>query len=576
MNENKINFSPLYKLSCLNCPFIPKIKLNSKQHSINIECHNNLKIDSSSNIISAHINDKIPLKDYLLKIQENEQKHCRFCEKNDSLDTFYYCIICDNYICEKCLTENHLNEKSGHPVLKLNCINTSCIIHYKNNKYYCKNCARNICEYCLKISKNHKNHEIINFENIKIDDNYLKDINKEIDNEEKNTKNLFDFFNDYTKLTEKKLIEYSNLRKDEIELKKNIVNTYENNKNNYNSIENLKKLKFDYFQINEDKMHDLDEKEINLNKLKNFKNLIEELIFFEENKMNKIEGKANEKNKDDINNKEIILLNKELKCIKYEIVNKIDEFKNPVDKVVYLKWDKILFAFNNRMLVIYNINKFNNLFEKLCELNLSNYKPSNVKNNNFGGAWSIYTGFGWGWNSNFKSFKGIYQLKNENLLVSMNDSHFILNVDYKTKNFSLVQLFNINMSLRINNPFFSNLSPNLIDYNDIFPTNKNEENINNYNLYNNNWNFNHNNNIKQTIPSNIIDNNLQKNNGFTFNNKTQNTIQSNNNISLNNPNQDKNQNLKNIWSFNINNKDKNTNTNINNVNQDKNKNLNNN
>ena len=344
---------------------------------------------------------------------------------------------------------------------------------------------------------------------------------------------------------------------------------------------NLKKLKFDYFQINEEKAGGADEKEMNLNKLKNFKNLLEELILFEESKMNKRAEKeekaekkemeekgekAKEKNNNDLNNKEKIMLNKELKCTKYEIISKIDGFKNPVDLVVYLKGDKILFAFNNRILVIYDINKFNKKFEKLCELNLFNYKLSNFKNNSYGSSWSTSTfsgwGGGWGWNSNFKSFKGIYQLKNENLLVSMNDSHFILSVDYKENTFSVVQEFNINMSLRKNNPLFSNLPPDPNNYNDIFPSNKNEENNYNNNLYNNNWNFNF--NINQTMPSNIMNNNLQKNNGFTSYN-----------INQNNPNKKNYNNLNSIWNFNINNTNKN-NINLNNGKQDKNNNLNNN
>ena len=65
-NENKINdFISDENLTCLDCPYIPSIKMNSNQHSINIECQNNIKITSDG--ISGHFHDKILLKDYLKK-----------------------------------------------------------------------------------------------------------------------------------------------------------------------------------------------------------------------------------------------------------------------------------------------------------------------------------------------------------------------------------------------------------------------------------------------------------------------------------------------------------------------------
>ena len=58
INLNKINdFHTEELLTCLDCPYIPSIKLNSNLHSINIECQNNIKIEADS--VSGHFHNKI-------------------------------------------------------------------------------------------------------------------------------------------------------------------------------------------------------------------------------------------------------------------------------------------------------------------------------------------------------------------------------------------------------------------------------------------------------------------------------------------------------------------------------------
>ena len=72
---------------------------------------------------------------------------------------------------------------------------------------------------------------------------------------------------------QEKFDDYIQLRSDEIDLKRNILNNYDKYKNNYNSIMNVKKLKYDYFKINIEKEEEKEEdKETkNINKLKNLK-----------------------------------------------------------------------------------------------------------------------------------------------------------------------------------------------------------------------------------------------------------------------------------------------------------------
>ena len=74
INENRINISPSSEiLTCMDCPYIPSIKLNTNQHSINVECQNKIKISSEGDAVSGHFHNKILLNDYLKKIRKNYQ-----------------------------------------------------------------------------------------------------------------------------------------------------------------------------------------------------------------------------------------------------------------------------------------------------------------------------------------------------------------------------------------------------------------------------------------------------------------------------------------------------------------------
>ena len=526
INENKINInSDSEMLTCLDCPYIPSIKININQHSINVECQNNIKI-SANNDISGHFHHKILLNDYLTNIKNNfgnNKKKCSFCNNIIKIDNIYYCSFCKDFICSECINNMHLDQKRDHPALKLDLINTYCCIHNKMNKFYCKNCFKNICDFCLKYNNIHNSHEIIKFDDILVDDKYLKEIDKEINNEEKELNIITKKFGQYINFVQKKFNEYIQLRNDEIDLKRNILYNYDKYKNNYNSIMNVKKLKFDYFKVNLDNEKGEDK---NLNKLKNFKKLLNELIIYEEtlfeqkNKKQDIKsGNNNQKDNNDIKNlkeKENSKHFKEnflLKSPKYEVVNKINTKQADAEIIVTLKNNKLLIAYTNRDLIIYGKNDLKNILEELCKVNLSSTKINNIR-------------------SNIINFKGIYQLKNENILISMSGlSNFILNVNYNTKTFTVVQEFMISRGLRLNNPLFSNLPIDPYNYDDVIPAiPKKGGIINNNNQMNNNLDdINNNLNINNLINNKTNDGNIKINEG-------QNNVNNNNNLNNNNPN----------------------------------------
>ena len=443
------------------------------------------------------------------------------CKRSIKIENIYYCSFCKAFICQSCINGKHSEEKNDHPTLKFELINIYCCIHKKKNRSYCKNCFKNICEDCLKYNK-HNNHDIINLDEILIDDEYLKKINEEIINEENEVKIISKKFDNYMDFIQKKFDDYIQLRNDEINLKKNIIYNYNKYKNNYNSIMNVKKIKFDYFKFYLDKE---EKNNKNKNKLKNFKKLINELILYEQTKneqknRNKNTESQDNTNKEEKNNikekeKEKIKCFKEnslLKSSKYEIVHKINiKCKDP-EKILCLKNNKLLIAYSNRDLVIYNKNDLKNNLEELCKVNLANIKCNSSR-------------------TCVSHFKGIYQLKNENIVISMAGlSNFILSVDYKTKTFKVVQEFMISKALKLNNPLFVNLPEDPNNYDDVIPVIKNSSD-----LIGNNVQLNINNNyITKNTNTNITHNNTHNSFNNNINNNTNNdNIKDNLNDNLN-------------------------------------------
>lgn len=556
INENRINIFPSSEiLTCMDCPYIPNIKLNTNQHSINVECQNKIKVSSEGDDVSGHFHNKILLNEYLRKIRknvQNQQKECFLCNKKIDIEEIYFCSSCNIFMCKKCLNDKHMKEKNDHPTIKFNLINTCCYIHKKENIYYCKNCFENICENCLN-SSSHKNHDMTKLSDILIDDKYLKEINDEINNEEKSLKTISNKFEHYMDFIQEKFDEYIHLRKEEIQLKKNILNTYEKNKNNYNAINNVRKIKFNYYKINANKELEQAENK-NLNKLKSFKRLLNELILYEEtkykqkNKQQEVDPKLDEINEniDNINSfikksskeKDKLKCYKEnilLKSSKYEVMNKINLQNVDVEKVLPLKNNKLLIAFKNRMISIYEKNDLKNNLELLCCVRLSNSKINST-------------------HIHVINFKGIYQLKNEDLVISMSGlSNFILRVNYETKKFMVVQEFMISRGLKVNNPLFSNLPNDPNNYNDIIPSigngpipnpnnNKNLINLNNTqsdknvindenkNKKDNNINDNNKSKKEEENPNKInIEENKDNKVNDTNNNSIQGTINNNRN-----------------------------------------------
>ena len=198
-NENQSNQKEIYK--CPYCLIVPEItNINYLQNEILFDC-------------PFHKEKSMPINDYLNSLKYNICQKCR--TKILSNESSFYCYQCKNILCKNCLT----NHQKDHNLINIKDYNIKCQIHYnKNYEYYCYNCSSNLCEICFN---NHDDkHNIIPLSNIfpqKDEIDFLHNINKE-----------------YNKIIQT----YQNI----ISLNNLIIDTYNNYKNNFYYIKNVKNL----------------------------------------------------------------------------------------------------------------------------------------------------------------------------------------------------------------------------------------------------------------------------------------------------------------------------------------------
>ena len=186
-NENGENVIVSKEIICPICK--ENILVNIKDYKINL---NNCKY--------GHKINNILLKDYE-KFQKIDISKiiCNKCnDKNKGevyKNEFYKCNTCQMNLCPLCYSEH---DKS-HKIINYDEKNNACYIH--NEKYikFCNKCNKYICSKC---EETHKNHDIINYndilsnknveEEIKEFKNYIDKINNEI-------KDIIDKLNDITK-----------------------------------------------------------------------------------------------------------------------------------------------------------------------------------------------------------------------------------------------------------------------------------------------------------------------------------------------------------------------------------------
>jgi len=159
IKENKIESK---EIICPKCNENILIKID--EYKINLfNCKNNHNID---NILLNEYKNNIDISKIICNI-------CKIYNKNNTYNNaFYRCNTCKINICPLCKS----NHSKDHTIINYDNKNYICEMHNKIYTKYCKDCKLNICMMCFK---EHKNHLIIDFGDIIInEEDNKKEINK--------------------------------------------------------------------------------------------------------------------------------------------------------------------------------------------------------------------------------------------------------------------------------------------------------------------------------------------------------------------------------------------------------------
>ena len=169
--EDDKSFRNLKLLKDNKCPICGEsilIKINDYKITLN-DCKNQHRINN------------IFLDEYE-NIQKNgySKMKCDKCQNRDIIfndKELYKCTSCNINICSIC----KLSHESTHILINYEDIKHICFNHNKPNNSYCKECKLNICKECLN-DNNHKNHDIISYNEIQIDKNIINNQMNELRN----------------------------------------------------------------------------------------------------------------------------------------------------------------------------------------------------------------------------------------------------------------------------------------------------------------------------------------------------------------------------------------------------------
>ena len=181
---------------------------------------------------NGHIKDNIKLNEFKeTQIIDISQIKCGICKnKNKSnvyKNEFYLCYECKINLCPLCKSIHDQN----HSIINYDNKNYVCIKHNESALFkYCEDCKIDMCLSCIN---EHKGHRVLSYEDKLVDvTNLKKRLNLLGNTINKFKMNLEETIKKFKKIIENMDIYYN--------INKNILNTYEKNKNkNYNLLSNL-------------------------------------------------------------------------------------------------------------------------------------------------------------------------------------------------------------------------------------------------------------------------------------------------------------------------------------------------
>ena len=223
-NENEINTAKSGDVICPECKENAFLEIHNFKINL-FGCKNNHNIN---NILLEEYEktQKIDLSKIICDICKENNKN------NDPNNEFFVCNTCNINICPLCIPL-HDKEDEEHIIINYDDKNFVCKIHSDSFIKYCKTCNENICIAC---ENNHKDHNSLDLGDILIDkDDLLKT--------QENLKNIIDEFQYKINIMKEILDRAINLSNLYYKINSDIINNYQMNKINYQTLQIINNLK---------------------------------------------------------------------------------------------------------------------------------------------------------------------------------------------------------------------------------------------------------------------------------------------------------------------------------------------
>ena len=270
---------------CLFCHKIPKIRINYPNFKVFVSCDKHrISLSYQEFLEKGYNNDLVSVP-------------CNKCGKSHNYKmrgSYNICLQCNKIFCPECSsakikcdaykntnTSNKKEKKNmyinntdeqhskNHVFIKLDNYDNKCHLHQSSQlSLYCLDCQCELCARCHEVHA--KGHKIRTLSKYTVNSKYIEGCFEKMKNEKDNiefVEKYIKIFSDKNKEEEKmkkNLRNYLEQDKKALEIKNRILLSYRDKKSNYNSIRNVKKLKYPWINsINPEELDKIkDKKEI--------------------------------------------------------------------------------------------------------------------------------------------------------------------------------------------------------------------------------------------------------------------------------------------------------------------------
>lgn len=238
ITEQEENMNIGEKIRCPQCFNNTIIKMDLENYKITSDC-------------GKHLIKNTDLLKYIIDSNKHQDKNipCHTCKK-DNIENMYKCY-CGSYFCDEC-KENHLqeneNDAENHNMeeVKLKDFSCCCSEDPINFSSFCKKCKKNLCYEC---QSEHDNHEIFDFDKKMLKKAEIEKIKNEFKNQQENLKLFYKILSDW----KDKLLQKVDLLKKHLQIvvnmNKKVIESYKEEELCYESIINMRNLKFRFNDV---------------------------------------------------------------------------------------------------------------------------------------------------------------------------------------------------------------------------------------------------------------------------------------------------------------------------------------